>query len=199
MIKRRAFRILSAALAPVLLLAMMLSGCGRGGAASVSADSVLNADPAESTDFTGQSEPDAGAGRQDGERFEDVIILEGIESAEGFGRRFRCFLDTFSLNTCRDEKRISDEQALAAIRKYCYLGNPDLEDIVNAGEYPVAWDLLSSDEHEIAVLFRSYTGAQIRCHIDPVSGDTYVTEFVPGISSEEARTEETLNVWDYLG
>lgn len=96
------------------------------------------------------------------------------------------------------ERKLSDEQALAAIRRYCYITDPDLEDIVDAGEYPVYWELASRDEQETVVLFRSYTGAQIRYYIDPVSGETYVTEFVPGITAEEERTEESLNAWDYL-
>ena len=48
------------------------------------------------------------------------------------------------------------------------------------------------------VLFRSYTGAQNRYYIDPVSGEATVTELVPGIMDEEQRTDESLNVWDYL-
>ena len=48
------------------------------------------------------------------------------------------------------------------------------------------------------VLFRSYTGAQIRYYIDRATGETYVTEFVPGITAQEQQTEERLNVRDYL-
>jgi hypothetical protein len=120
-----------------------------------------------------------------------------IEGAEGFGRRFHYLMDTFSVVESRGDKRVSDEQALAAVRRYCLIGNPDLAGIENAGEYPVYWDIQSSDEQEIVVLFRSYTGAQIRYHIDPVSGEAYVTELVPGVTSGEARTDERLNVWDY--
>ncbi len=96
------------------------------------------------------------------------------------------------------EGTISDEQALSAIESYCYAENPDLEGIVNAGEYTVYWEIASSDGQEIVVLFRSYTGAQIRYYIDRASGETYVTEFVPGIFSEEERTDESFNVRDYL-
>ena len=56
----------------------------------------------------------------------------------------------------------------------------------------------TKDGNEIVVLFRSYTGAQIRYYIDPVSGETTVTEFVPGVTDEEQRTDESLNAWDYL-
>lgn len=94
-------------------------------------------------------------------------------------------------------EKLSDEQALAAIRNYCFSRNPDLEGIVKAGEYPVYWEVLSSDEKEIVVLFRSYTGAQNRYYIDRLSGQTYVTEFVPGITDEEQRTDESFNIRDY--
>ena len=134
-----------------------------------------------------------------------------VES-EGFSRRFAYMLNTLTVidrdgeNTLSDEQALSDgestlsdEQALSAIKNYCYISNPDLEDIVNAGEYPVYWDISSSDEREVVVLFRSYTGAQIRYHIDRASGDVSVTEFVPGISSEEEQTDESFNVRDYTG
>ena len=96
------------------------------------------------------------------------------------------------------EANLTDKQAISAIKKYCYISNPDLERIVNAGEYPVDWKVLSSDERKVVVLFRSYTGAQIRYYIDRITGETYVTEFMPGISSKEERTEESFNVRDYL-
>ncbi len=95
-------------------------------------------------------------------------------------------------------KKLSDQQALAAIKQYCLVNNPDLESIVNAGDQQVYWDIQSSTDSEIVVLFRSYTGAQVRYYIDPVSGETYVTEFVSGVTAEEQRTDESINVWDYL-
>ena len=95
------------------------------------------------------------------------------------------------------EQKLSDEQALSAVKAYCFSRNPDLEGIVNAGNYPVYWEISASDEQQIAVLFRSYTGAQIRYYIDRMTGETYVTEFVPGITSEEQRTDESFNIRDY--
>ena len=83
--------------------------------------------------------------------------------------------------------------------RYCRAVNPDLESIEKAGEFPVYWEPELEGADEIVVLFRSYTGAQVRYYIDRASGDAYVTEFVPGITPEEARTGESLNVWDYLG
>ena len=97
-----------------------------------------------------------------------------------------------------ENEPVSDDQAITAIKNYCHMINPDLKNIEKEGEYPVYWEVVSSDENEIVVLFRSYTGAQIRYYIDPVSGDAYVTEFVPGITSEEEKTDEELNVRDYL-
>lgn len=119
------------------------------------------------------------------------------EAAEGFGRRFSYLLNTLSVIAGNGDGKLSDELALSAIKRYCYAQNAELEAIVKAGEYPVYWELASSDENEIVVLYRSYTGAQIRYHIDPVSGETCVTESVPAVSSEETRTDEVLNVRDY--
>lgn len=121
-----------------------------------------------------------------------------FEGADGFGARLSHMMNTLSVMVARGERSMSSEQALSAVKRYCYISNPDLESIVNAGEYPVSWEISSSSEDEIVVLFRSYTGAQVRYYIDPVSGETYVTEFVSGVTAEEQRTDESINVWDYL-
>ena len=94
--------------------------------------------------------------------------------------------------------KLTDDQALEAIRDYCISGNPDLEKMVNEGEYPTYWEVVSSDDKEIVVLYRSYTAALTRYYIDRESGETYVTEQVPGIIDEEQRTDETLNVYDLI-
>lgn len=96
------------------------------------------------------------------------------------------------------EEKLSDEQAMSAIENYCYSVNPDLERIVNEEEFPVYWAISSSEENETVVLFRSYTGAQTRYYINRITGETYVTEFVPGIMLEEERTDESFNARDYL-
>ena len=95
------------------------------------------------------------------------------------------------------DEKLTDEQALSAIRNYCYAENPDLKDMEESGDYTIYWDISSGDEKEVVVLYRSYTGAEIRYYIDRSSGDTYVTEFVSGITEEEERTEENFNVKDY--
>lgn len=118
---------------------------------------------------------------------------------EGLLRRFSYMLNTLSVVDRGVTATLSDEVALSAVRQHCLDANPDLESIVNAGEYPVTWEIAASDEKEIVVLFRSYTGAELRYHVDRISGETYVTEFVPGITSAEQPTEESMNAWDYLG
>ena len=120
-----------------------------------------------------------------------------FEAAEGFGRRFSYIINTLTVIDRSGERQLSDEQALSAVKNYCLANDPELESLVNSGDYPVYWDIASSDEQEIVVLFRSYTGAQIRYYVDRATGETYVTEFVPGITPEEERTEEQLNAWDY--
>ncbi len=93
---------------------------------------------------------------------------------------------------------VTAEQALDAIKKYCYDNNPDLKNMADSGEYNIYWEVVSNEADEIVVLYRSYTGALIRYYIAPVSGETYVTEFVPGIMDAEQRTEESFNVRDYI-
>ncbi len=97
-----------------------------------------------------------------------------------------------------DTGKITNDQALEAIRNYCIQSNPDLEEMVNSDEYTIYWDIESSDENRIVVLYRSYTAALIRYYIDPTTGETYVTEFVPGITEEEERTDESFNLKDYI-
>ncbi|MCR5032347.1 MAG: hypothetical protein K6A92_05740 [Lachnospiraceae bacterium] len=94
--------------------------------------------------------------------------------------------------------QITEEQALGAIRNYCLENNPDLEDMLGSEDYTLYFDVSTNEEGRIVVLYRSYTGAQVRYYIDPDSGETYVTEFVPGITEEEERTDETLNVKDHM-
>ena len=96
------------------------------------------------------------------------------------------------------ETKLTDEEALAAIRNYCCIANPSLEEIVTDGEYPAYWEIASGDEEEVVVLYRSYTGALVRYYIDRATGDTAVTEFVPGITAEEQPTDENFNARDYL-
>lgn len=120
------------------------------------------------------------------------------EGSDGFGRRLAYLASTVTVMDPQGERAMSDEQALAAVKRYCMSQNPDLKDIVNAGEHEVSWQITEYSEDQIVILFHSYTGADVRYYIDPVSGEAYVTEFVSGVTAEEQRTDETLNVWDYM-
>lgn len=100
--------------------------------------------------------------------------------------------------TGNDEKPITDEQALDAVKNYCHQNNPALEEMEDSEEYNIYWDVSTNDDNEIVVLYRSYTGSQIRYYINPLSGDTHVTELVPGIMDEEEGTDERFNVRDYF-
>lgn len=121
-----------------------------------------------------------------------------LESAEGFGRRMADLVNTLTVIAKKGQAKLTDDEVRSAIKKYCYLSNPSLEGIVNAGEYPVYWEVSSSSDNEIVILYGSYTGVIVRYYVDPESGETYSTEFVPGITEEEERTDESLNVKDYL-
>ncbi len=97
-----------------------------------------------------------------------------------------------------DDVELTDEVVLTAITNYCYDLNPDLKDMVDSGDYEIHWDVDSSDENEIVVLYRSYTAAEVRYYVNRTTGETYVTEYVEGITPEEERTEESFNVRDYI-
>lgn len=107
-------------------------------------------------------------------------------------------LMTMMICSCgKNNDEILEDQAVEAIRNYCCTINPDL-DSISAEEYPVYWEIVSSDDSEIVVLFRSYTGAQVRYYIDRSTGMTTITEFVPGITDEEEPTGESINVREYM-
>lgn len=93
---------------------------------------------------------------------------------------------------------LTDDEALAAIKNYCYETNPDLQDMEGNDDYTFYFNVESSDDNQIVVAFRSYTMAIVRYYVDRNTGDTYVTEFVPGITDEEEKTGETLNARLYL-
>ena len=93
---------------------------------------------------------------------------------------------------------ITKDQALEAIRQYCFDTNPGLKEMIASEDYTIYWDVTTDDSGEIVVLYRSYTGAEIRYYIDPESGDAHTTELVPGIIDEEQPSDETLNVRDYM-
>lgn len=93
---------------------------------------------------------------------------------------------------------ITDDEALNAIKNYCYENYPDVKELEESGEYEVYWNVESSDDKQIVVAFRSYTAAIVRFYIDSATGETYITEYVSGITDEEKPTGETFNVKDYF-
>ncbi len=97
-----------------------------------------------------------------------------------------------------ETNEITQDQALEAIKNYCYANNPDLESLAESEDVTVYFDVSTNEANEIVVLYRSYTGAQIRYYVNPTSGEVYVTELVPGIIDNEQRTDESFNVKDYL-
>ena len=98
----------------------------------------------------------------------------------------------------KNEKNINEDQGLTAIQNYCCSNNSELEQYRNAKEGPVYWAVSSDENNQIVIVFRSYTGSINHYYIDAVTGDTYVTEMVPGITDGEQKTEEHFNVKDYL-
>ena len=62
-----------------VLMLMLLVGCGKRNTAPVPAEPAVNNESAGLTEPVESSEADIIIGRQNGERFEDVIILEGME------------------------------------------------------------------------------------------------------------------------
>lgn len=96
--------------------------------------------------------------------------------------------------------QISREEAYDAIKNYCYQKyGKALTDMIEEGKYSIYWhvaDELVNGRYKVA--FRSYTGAFEYYYVDPVTGDTYVTEWVWGIMDEEQPTNEAFNALDYL-
>lgn len=93
---------------------------------------------------------------------------------------------------------ITEEQALEAVKEYCYSLNPDLKEQEASEDVTAYWSVSTNEDNKIVVLHRTYTGALIRYYIDPSTGDLYITEFVPGITEEEQKTDESFNVKDYI-
>ena len=93
---------------------------------------------------------------------------------------------------------LTNDQSLTAIKKYWYKLNPDLKEMENSDGYTIYFEVESSNEEQIVVLFRSYTGALTRYYIDRSTGDTYVTGYMPGITEKEEKTGEEFNIKQYL-
>lgn len=106
--------------------------------------------------------------------------------------------NTEESNTEESDEVITEDQALDAVQNYCIQQNPDLEEMAESDDYTLYWNVESSDAEQIVVAYRSYTAAIIRYYIDVQTGDTYVTEFVSGITDGEEKTGENFNIRDYI-
>ena len=85
----------------------------------------------------------------------------------------------------------SEVQAFEAVRNYYKTINPDYDNSEDSGDY---WDVTRGDNGEIIVTYRSYTGAINRYYVDEVSGNTYVTEQVPGIIDGKSNNDYLANI-----
>ena len=95
-------------------------------------------------------------------------------------------------------KAITEDEAYKAVINYNKAIESGIDDEMNTEGYTEYWDVSTNEDGQIVVLYRSYTAAQIRYYVNPISGETYITEFVPGIIDEEQKTGETFNARDYL-
>ena len=77
--KKKPNRKIIAALVLACLLVTALAGCGRQKGAAETVEPAVTAALASPAEPAQPQEAEVVTGRQDGERFEDVIILEGME------------------------------------------------------------------------------------------------------------------------
>ena len=157
----------------ILAAAMLLSACG-------SAEQDLSVPVVESLDSVPDSQQESAqqpAAQQD-------VTDAGQQAAQ-------------SADTSGNSDAITEEQAYAAVINYNQSIGSGIDGEINSEGYSEYWDV-STEDGKIVVLYRSYTGAQIRYYVDPVSGETYVTELVPGIIDEEQENGEKFNARDYL-
>lgn len=118
------------------------------------------------------------------------------DGSDGFGKRISYMLASMTAIDAAQPTALTSEQALAAVKQICLNANPALEGIVSSGEHTVYWDVESESDAEIVVLYRSYTGAEVRYHIARATGETSVTELAPIAGAEEQPTGERFNLWD---
>lgn len=159
----------------ILCTAILLSACGKESPADTS--SVF--EPVESDAGSQQDTSKQDAGKEESQQ--DAVTEAGEASvAEG---------------SSGTSDVVTNDQALRAAFNYYTIQNPGYELTGENGEY---WDVVSENPDEITAIYRSYTGAINRYYVNPTSGETYVTEFVPGIIDEEQKTGETFNIRDYF-
>ncbi|MCR5402929.1 MAG: hypothetical protein K6E91_03810 [Butyrivibrio sp.] len=169
---------------------LTVSGCGS----EVKVENGLQKEPISGTDTESTASGEEGASEEQA----DNKSAEEKAAGEQTGDKSAAEKAAGEQTDNKSADKITNEQALEAIKSYCYANNPDLEKMADSEDVTVYFDVSSSEAGEIIVLYRSYTGAQIRYYIDPSSGEVYVTEQVPGIIDEEQRTDETFNIRDYM-
>ena len=93
---------------------------------------------------------------------------------------------------------LTREQALAAVKNYCYSVQPNIEKLDKSDKYDVYFEVESYSDDEIVVLFTANTGEEVRFYVDPVSGDANITAFIPGVSTQEEPSDEIIHLKNYL-
>lgn len=167
-----------------LCVVMLLSACGK---ENTESDSALFK-PVESQTAEADNQQVSGDENTDNIQTEEATNQQAADNSQ----------EVDDKNTDNQSNTLTTDQIFKAVQKYYGQSNPDA---VNGGndlgvtEY---WDVSTNETGEVVVLYRSYTGALIRFHVDPATGDAYVTEQVPGIIDEEQKNGETFNVNDYL-
>ncbi len=106
--------------------------------------------------------------------------------------------NAIEFDSANERSKLTEEQAYDAVINYNKTIGSGYDEEVNSEGYLEYWDVSTNENGEIVVLYRSYTGAQIRYYVNSITGDTYVTELVPGIIDEEQKTDETFNIRDYM-
>ena len=105
--------------------------------------------------------------------------------------------ETSAIDTDVVQGPLTDEEALEGFTNYLHFKIKGLQEILDEGKYPCTWGIASSDDEKIMIMFKSYTGALFRYHIDRVSGKTYVTNYVVETNSY-VRTKESFNVRNFI-
>ncbi|SDZ96217.1 glucan-binding repeat-containing protein [Oribacterium sp. KHPX15] len=99
----------------------------------------------------------------------------------------------------RKRRKLTNDQACDAFENYLDKEWPQLKEMTERG-VNWGWWLMEedSDENQVVILFRSYTGAYTYYYIDRYTGETlYRCEQLPdGTPIEEPF--EKMNIWDYV-
>ena len=91
-------------------------------------------------------------------------------------------------------KTITEEMAYEGVNNYCH----STYDWSIAKDNPEIMYVQMGEETDSAyqVVFRSYTGAQVRFYVDKASGKTRLVEHVPALDVDSAA--DTINLLDYI-